>query len=215
MHIYFIRHGETEFNRKHIHQHAAVPLSEHGKLQAQKTGTALKKFPITKLITSDLKRARETASIIGESLNLEAELSELFREVKRPSELFGHHHYGHHSIRAGSSILLHIRNPAWHYSDEENLFDLKKRVAQSVAYLKKLGGEHEHVAVVSHAFITNIFIKYMCYTNEVRLIDYVKTYLAAKKLHNGSISEVTYDDDSNSHTCDWVLASINDYAHLR
>ncbi|NCN52191.1 histidine phosphatase family protein [Candidatus Parcubacteria bacterium] len=219
MYIHFIRHGETEYNRKHLHQGLDVPLSLKGRQQIQKTAEKLAGFqpPITKLITSDLARTVESAEIIGRALELTLEPNVLFREVQRPTFLYNKHHFGLGSIQASIPMLTHLHNPHWHYSDEENLSDLQDRVIEAVAYLKEVGKEHEHVAVVSHAFILNIFIKYMCSSPEhrvVRIPDYIATLLGAKKLHNASITTLMFNEDENPNTCDWILTAYNDHDHL-
>jgi len=214
MKIYFVRHGETEYNRKSIHQSPDVPLSKKGVAQIEKTAKALKALGATKLITSDLLRAYQSAEIIGEELGLAPELHSAFREVRRPSELFGEKYFSFASAKVAFPILAHLHNRNWHYSDEENLYDLKDRVARAVAQLEAIGKEHEKVVVVSHAFILQIFLRYMCKYKDVRIIDYVKTLIAAKSLGNGSITTVAYNDDGNGNTCDWLCIRRNDRSHL-
>ena len=214
MEIYFVRHGETYYNRKGLHQDLDVPLSDLGRTQIELAGDVLKNSGATKLITSDLTRAYQSAEIISEKTGLTPELSVLFREVKRPSELYGKRYISTETLKAGMSILLHLQNKDWHYSDEENLYDLKARVARAVDYLIEAGKEHEKVIVVSHAFIINIFIKYMCAHKGVRVRDYLRTLVAAKRLGNASISTVVFNDDRNDLTCDWLCTKVNDRSHL-
>ena len=215
MFIYFIRHGETEFNRRHIHQDFGVPLSEHGRAQIEKVAEALKQYPITKLFSSDLVRARESADIIALALDLPVDVNPLFAEVRRPSVLYGKNHYSFLTVRVGLFMMAHIHDKSWHYSDEENLYDIKERVAKTVAFLAEAGKENEHIAVVSHAFIINLFIKYMCAYKDVRVRDYLRTLLHAKLLGNASISTVAYNDDNNPLTCDWMSIDFNNRTHLK
>jgi probable phosphoglycerate mutase len=215
MNIYFVRHGETELNRRHIHQPPDAPLSEYGREQIEKTAKALKQFPVTKLISSDLLRAVESAEIIGDTLGLPPEQNAFFAEVRRPSVLYGKNHYTLETALVGFQMMFHLHNQSWHYSDEENLFDIKERVTKAVAFLAEAGKEHEHIAVVSHAFIINLFIKYMCAYKGVRIRDYLRTLLDAKFLGNASISTVAYNDDNNPPTCDWMCIDFNNREHLK
>lgn len=215
MNIYFIRHGETDYNRGNIHQSPDIPLSDIGREQMRKTAERLKELSITKLITSDFVRAHQSAEIIGEALHLMPEFHTLFREMKRPSELYGHKYVSLDTVRVGLPILLNLYNSKWHYSDEENIYDLKKRVSRAEQYLTGLVESHSNIAVISHAFIINIFITYMCGRKTVRMRDYLRALIGAKNLANGSISTVTFSDDHNPHTCDWVCISHNDKAHLK
>ncbi len=67
----FIRPGETGWNRLGRWQgHVAVPLSDHGKLQAERLAKFVRVIGIQQLYTSDLRRALETAQIIAGVLNL-------------------------------------------------------------------------------------------------------------------------------------------------
>lgn len=65
MRLYIIRHGETEWNVKRRFQgRADIPLNEEGRRLARITADALKDVPFTRIYTSPLKRAYETAMII-------------------------------------------------------------------------------------------------------------------------------------------------------
>lgn len=219
MYIHFIRHGQTAYNKGSLHQSPDVPLSACGREQAERVALRLAHFEpkITKLITSDYARAQETAGIIADATGLLPEENLLFQEVRRPSSLHHKHYFGPTSLRASIPMLLNLHKKDWRHSDEENLFDIQDRIEQGVAYLKEIGKEHEHVAVVSHAFILNMFITYMCAAPPDRIVrvrDYVRTLVGTKKLHNASITTLIFNDDENPHTCDWMLTSFNDYDHL-
>ncbi|MFA5799853.1 MAG: class I tRNA ligase family protein [Candidatus Peribacteraceae bacterium] len=62
-----VRHGETDFNKAKLIQGSNIDLSlnKTGKAQAKKAGAALKGTPFDLIISSDLKRAEETARIIA------------------------------------------------------------------------------------------------------------------------------------------------------
>lgn len=66
-----IRHGETDWNLRGLTQGSTdIPLNESGKEQARITGDFLAREPWDAIYASDLSRARETASIIGELVRL-------------------------------------------------------------------------------------------------------------------------------------------------
>lgn len=91
--IYFIRHGETEWNKMGKNQgvEADIPLNKTGIEQAEKTGLYLKTFRENNksfdcVITSTLSRAVDTAFIIANSLNFDKSNIiniEQFVEVKK------------------------------------------------------------------------------------------------------------------------------------
>lgn len=65
MKIYFIRHGETDWNKEGKMQgRTDIPLNESGRFVAELTREALKEIPFDAAFTSPLKRAKETAQII-------------------------------------------------------------------------------------------------------------------------------------------------------
>lgn len=69
--LYLVRHGETDWNRaRRIQGLTDIPLNETGRQQARLTGTLLTRRPITRVYTSPLRRARETAEIIAAELGL-------------------------------------------------------------------------------------------------------------------------------------------------
>ncbi|MDE6910884.1 MAG: histidine phosphatase family protein [Lachnospiraceae bacterium] len=65
MKLYIIRHGETDWNVKRRFQgRSDIPLNEEGRRLARITSEALKETAFTRIYTSPLKRAYETAMII-------------------------------------------------------------------------------------------------------------------------------------------------------
>ncbi len=66
MEIYMIRHGETQWNKeKRLQGRADIPLNEYGIQLAEITAHALESIPFTRIYTSPLIRARETARILA------------------------------------------------------------------------------------------------------------------------------------------------------
>lgn len=66
MKIYLIRHGQTDWNiAGKIQGTHDIPLNETGRIQAQKLAVAMDQRPITKIFSSPLVRAAETAGMIG------------------------------------------------------------------------------------------------------------------------------------------------------
>lgn len=66
--IYLIRHGEPEFPggiKRCIGIHSDYPLSENGRLQAKKLYSDFENVPLSKVYTSSLKRAVQTAEILS------------------------------------------------------------------------------------------------------------------------------------------------------
>eukprot|EP00937_MAST-01D_sp_MAST-1D-sp2_P005522 g5522.t1 len=65
--LYLIRHGETDYNRKHIIQGTLdIPLNGTGHAQARALAEAMASLPLDAVASSQLRRAAETAEAIAE-----------------------------------------------------------------------------------------------------------------------------------------------------
>ena len=65
MRLYFVRHGETKWNKEgRIQGQADNPLNEQGRRQAQAAARCLSPIPFKAAFTSPMLRARETAEIL-------------------------------------------------------------------------------------------------------------------------------------------------------
>ena len=70
--FYFVRHGESEGNKEGLFRgRRDFPLTELGKVQAEKVGEALKNIDFTLIASSPLKRAYDTAKYIARSRKVE------------------------------------------------------------------------------------------------------------------------------------------------
>lgn len=68
--FYFIRHGETDWNRRGIYMGSKdIPLNETGSSQAELAARTLQYEPILQIVTSPLSRALKTAEIISNYLD--------------------------------------------------------------------------------------------------------------------------------------------------
>lgn len=92
--LYFVRHGETEWNRVQRYQgQQDIPLNATGREQAQRNGAALKDalgagVGTLDFVSSPLLRARETMEIVRSELGL---VPADYRQDARLSEI----RYGH------------------------------------------------------------------------------------------------------------------------
>jgi probable phosphoglycerate mutase len=64
--IVLVRHGETEWSRSGQHtSRTDLPLVEEGRARAQALGPVLKRWDFSLVLTSPLRRARETCELAG------------------------------------------------------------------------------------------------------------------------------------------------------
>lgn len=69
--FYYIRHGQTDWNVERRFQGSKdIPLNQTGIAQAHAAKDLMRGLPITHIYSSTLQRARVTADIVNEGLNL-------------------------------------------------------------------------------------------------------------------------------------------------
>lgn len=98
MDVYFVRHGQTDGNVAKRHQAEQSRLTSEGKLQAMGVAKRVAVLQPTHLLVSNRVRAIQTGTIIAEITGLTAEVSELFTELCRPKNIYGHHHRSLRSV---------------------------------------------------------------------------------------------------------------------
>ena len=102
MKIYFVRHGETLWNKeKKIQGQSDIPLNEYGIELAKITADAMKNISFDVVYTSPLLRAKETAMILIKDRNLD-----IFEDEQRNN--LQYHFRKFEYIRYSS--LLHCRS---------------------------------------------------------------------------------------------------------
>lgn len=159
--IYFVRHGETEFNAKGVRQGAEGHLTEKGRAQVLATA---RRFPKHKgrpqiIISSPFERARETAEIISKELKLKIKYSSLLEERRNPTEIIGHEGR-EREVRE----IIDRMDKSYHpddlrISDEENFIDLKKRARRLLTYIK--WQRERRIIMVTHGIFLKMVAAYM------------------------------------------------------
>jgi broad specificity phosphatase PhoE len=80
--LLLVRHGETAWNAERRWQgHADVPLNARGKEQALALAEQLAAERVDAIYSSDLSRARDTASVVGERLGVDVLVDADLREI--------------------------------------------------------------------------------------------------------------------------------------
>jgi broad specificity phosphatase PhoE len=144
--LVLVRHGETDWNQERRYQgHADRPLNDAGRSQARELAGQLRDEPVTALYTSPLRRASETARILGGGFGLEAQTLDALLEI---------------DVGAWEGLTVEqVRerypdrvDQDWRsgWEDGETYDELERRV---VPALIELGPRHDggHVLAVTHA----------------------------------------------------------------
>lgn len=214
MHVYLVRHGETDLNKKHIHQFPSTPLSEYGREEANTVAEYLREMNPDFLVTSDYRRGLETARIIALHTGLAPESSPLFYEIVRPSSLFGKSHFSFETFKYALLSVLRRNNSAWRYKDAENMRDLILRTEKAYQYLETLSKKYNSVIVVSHSVFMNFFIAHLCNRNPLNFFALVRAFLECLFTKNGTVVHLEYLRGGKKHdACAWQQL-VHRYAPL-
>ena len=139
MTVYFVRHGESTANAAGVIADEHADLTDKGERQAQQTARDLVDVRGAILISSPFKRAKRTAEIIAESLNIE-EITTDDRIRER-----GLGDLENHPKREASEYYFYEDG----VHDFENQDDLIKRLVSFKSSIEQL--DIENVIVVGHA----------------------------------------------------------------
>lgn len=150
--IYFVRHGQTDYNLNEIIQGAIdIELNETGIKQAYEAKEKLKNIQFDRIYSSPLKRARKTAEIISENNNVKVEVDDRLKEIS-----FG--------INDGNKYGSYDYIGFWNYNNPhlypgaENVRDFVKRVGEFLDTLKDV--DAENILLVSHGGVSKAVAAY-------------------------------------------------------
>jgi broad specificity phosphatase PhoE len=139
--VLLVRHGESTWNRAGMVQgQTAHPrLTRRGRAQARAVAATLAPVGVTRILTSDLRRATQTAAIMGRAL----------RVVPEPTPVLRERHWGTWQGRRRAAAEAHARMlaPDEPLPDGESVVDVRQRV---VALLRDLARPTGVVVLVTH-----------------------------------------------------------------
>ena len=148
--IYFIRHGETEYNREgRVQGHLDIPLNEKGIKQAEEARDEFKDNSIDLIYCSPLERARRTAEIINEFHGVEIVIDDRLIELMMGS-------VQGKTIKecTPEEIAVAFDNPE--KNGGESLPDFFKRVGEVYQDIENL---NKNVLIVSHGGVYRALYK--------------------------------------------------------
>ena len=208
MHVYFMRHGESEGNIKMIRQGPEEPLSKKGIREAKALAKRATRIPADVIFSSNYLRAQQTAAYIQEALGTSATTALLFSELKQPSELVGLPIHGEESKRARELNDLHEHEPDWHLSDEENFYDARKRAKDALKFLEEL--PFEHMIVVTHSHLMFYIAAHILLPETISPSAH-RYFRNNMRIANGGITTCEFLRDEKR----WRLICWNDHAHIK
>jgi broad specificity phosphatase PhoE len=177
--VFLIRHGETDFNRNHRLQGSMpVPLNANGHLQAEALGLYLKHHPIDALFSSPLTRARQTADLIGQALNLAVQDEPRMGEIAFGDKFEGltmpdikEKYPDEYRMWKSGDLSYVVPNGESRHSVQKRMTDAWEDLTSNTDY--------ETIALVSHGSALKIFLRSMFH------------YLPTSKINNTSITTLS------------------------
>lgn len=185
--ICLVRHGETDWNALgKLQGRTDIPLNSNGILQAEECSQFLSSFHWDVIITSPLKRAKETAIIIKKGI--EAPLVEMDEFLER--------HFG--DAEGMTAVERLNAFPTRIYPNQEEWESLKQRI---LAGLEKIHQNYPRckVLLVAHGAVINAILSHFSNGD----IGSGKT-----KLINACISNIEFSQE------EWSIIDYNQVAHL-
>lgn len=173
MKIYFIRHGETEWNRlEKIQGRIDNQLNERGILQAQKAKEILGNIPFTHVYASTLSRAIDTAKTITKEHQLP--IVEDARLLEREfGELEGQAHEAYYAYQSEAEMPKSVEQKSEVYSRVNDFFE--KRIKQH--------GIDDIILISAHAHTIRSWAEKM----------FPKDFLFSTRLYNCQGIMIDYD----------------------
>jgi len=157
MKFLLIRHGEIPSNVNKVYAgRSDESLTEKGIQQAEKLAAALKSYTIQALYSSPIKRAFQTAEIIGHSNGLRIQVNDAFREMEMgPWEGLSEEEV---ALTYMKEWKIWMNRPAeLNLSGRETLDQLLKRVLQGVKDIYQTWNG-KTVVVVTHVAIIRVLL---------------------------------------------------------
>lgn len=186
--ILFIRHGETDCNKKNLYYgHLNPGLNKTGIWQLKNTRKKLEKLneKIDIVFSSDLKRCRESLELLEIDKNIKIHFSEKLRELNFGT-LEGK---TYKEIERNFPRYVKEMQNNWRYfkaESGESLDDLQMRVSKKLNKIKT-ENQNKKILVVAHAGVIQSLISYYLFGN----LDGYWQF----KLDNGSITKMTVMED--------------------
>ncbi|MFM2381771.1 MAG: hypothetical protein RLZZ76_538 [Candidatus Parcubacteria bacterium] len=202
-HIYFVRHGQTEGNKRRIHQNADEALTTKGRLQAHHVAHVLETKRIEVLLSSPYRRARETATIISDHIRVPFSIEESVVEIRRPDHIYGQTYYSFDTLVYFFKLFKDREHPRWDFAGAENMFALRNRIEDIKAKIAAM--EEDNIAIVSHDVFMNLFLEHVCRERKLTLQEFLQIILKVKRTPNTGVIHISYNNAAAKGTCPWTL----------
>jgi broad specificity phosphatase PhoE len=206
MEVYLVRHGRTDGNVAHRHQHPETMLNEQGTAQAKAAAAIIATKNPTHLITSTNIRAMQSSSFISATTGLIPESYTPFEELHQPKSLIGERMTGLKALSYMMVWFLGYKPGSMH--DGETYEAFVHRLGHARRHLEKMP-EESIVVIVSHSVFISFFTEHMIRPNQMGFIRAFFLFFKILTMRNSSITHVRYtkptDTQTRHHKTGWHL----------
>ena len=208
--VYLVRHGQSELNVAPIFQGLESPLSQKGQEQAQYLAERFTNITFDTLIASPLERARQTATVIGQTTGKTPEYSELFVECKKPTVI---HNKSYEDTEA-SIIWKNWQKSLFEFGpkvlDGETFEELVQRADQALHFLQSR--TEQSLVVVTHGLFLRVMLARALH-GELLTAPLFEDFQKNMETQNTGITVLHYKAAFEQESA-WRLWTYNDHAHL-
>lgn len=201
--VILIRPGETDWNLQgRMQGWVAAPVNEYGRIQVQRLANFLRHIGVAELYASDLKRARDTAHILGEVINQQPTFDSRLRErhigywqgLNIP-EIHGWYYDEHEQL---------VKDPEnYRIPGGESRADVRKRIREFMAATTERWTSLEDpatIAIVAHTEVIRLLIEELMPGQD----------LTEATLGNTGVTTLAWDIPTGG----WQMVMLNDNTHL-
>lgn len=199
MRIFFVRHGKDDGNYRG--GWSDLPLVDEGKDQARKLSKFLEEkkeeFGIEKIISSDLKRAKQTTEIINKKLNVPVEYTDRLREMNN-GKIAGMLNSEVEKLYPG--LYYNTLEIDERYPEGESPIEFYNRITRDFEKIVEENKGFNNIMIVTHSGVINIIYRYinnMEWSNKIKSI----------KISNASIYSLIIDEKERK----FELENYNEY----
>ncbi|MCA9360843.1 histidine phosphatase family protein [Candidatus Nomurabacteria bacterium] len=202
MDIYLVRHGQTSGNVAKRHQAEHTGLTKFGREQVVVAAEKIKELKPTHLLTSNLVRAIETATIISNACGLTPETNHNFIELRRPKHIYGRYHYSLLSLWYYS--LWYLGRDTVAMDGGESYLSLRKRIKAAQEQISTYPSDAKLV-IVSHSVFINMFIAHLCSGKPLTPFRAFIIFTGMLKMPNTHIIHLSFSSSTESNNCAWSV----------
>ena len=203
-HIYFVRHGQSEYNVSPVtlpHDTALTPL---GEAQAELCASRCAMIDFDVIFSSSYGRAKMTAEAISRKTGKPVEIDDLLLEYRYPDAIIGLPKKG------GPDHLEMLSGTETRYAGGELYDDLKIRAEKTLALFESRN--ETSFVVVSHSFLLFAVLTSLIFGKEATFREFERLN-CSMRLSNTGVTHCTFDPERKEGK-KWKVVTWNDDAHL-